>query len=170
MHRLPPKISAAVLLLIASASLACMTILMAMQYVNYFGMMERLKAENLTIIFLPPQQLEAQPDKNELVLGHRMFDVHSIQQISSGKYAVSGLYDDEEKALCDKLSKVLQKNAGHHSQKAAQLLFTFLAVMPVIPTLRAVSFASNSSALHANYCVLISLLNHPVLTPPPKVS
>lgn len=168
MHRLPPKISAAVLLLIAAASLACMVVFTAMQGVNYFEMMAKLKAEKLTIIYLTPQQLEAQPDKDELVLGHRMFDVHSIQQMPSGKYAVSGLYDDEEKALCNELSNVLDKNGGHHSQKAVQLLFSFLAVMPVIPALPAVAFAKDGSALYSKYCVSISLLNHPVLIPPPK--
>ena len=168
MFRLSHKISAAVLLLIASASLACMVVFTAMQGLNYFEMMAKLKAEKLTIIYLTPQQLEAQPDKNELVLGHRMFDVHSIQQLPSGQFAVSGLYDDEEKALCDQVTKVLHKNAGHHSQKAVQLLFTFLAVMPVIPALPAVAFAKDGSALYSKYCVSISLLNHPVLIPPPK--
>lgn len=88
-------------------------------------MEERMEEEYLQTIVLQPEDFIWVKQGKEIKIGHRLFDVKTIQY-KNNQVVFTGLFDTDEDLLHDALAKYLQKQ--QNKQGSSQLTLAFLSI------------------------------------------
>jgi hypothetical protein len=130
-------------------------------------MEERLEKEQLVTITLK-KLIWYKPDK-ELLIEGKMFDVHSVKQLNKESFIVTGIYDDQEKALFQTLN-LLMKKKGNVSKQITQSISIFSYFSPLISnTSQLIPKKLNNHFFAINQKIL-SQFTLSVITPPPNLA
>lgn len=156
---IPRQINSLFLLLLACTPLLYTVSLQLRQRIIQFQMQEKLEMESLISISIPKNKINWHKKNKELIHNNRLFDVKSVKA-DIGNIVFTGLYDDDETILTEKMKDNGKNNSLHqnmlveffhllmgsyHSQKAEsekpiQLSFNFYVIKNVIPLSPYISF------------------------------
>jgi hypothetical protein len=117
------KTTTYLLLLLAAMPLAYTLFMGIQQRVIQHRMKERLETQFLHNITVAEKDVHWMEDEKEIWVNGRMFDIES-SHLQNGVYVFSGLYDEEETALMDRLQKDYHNNSTNSKQLVQ--LFQFL--------------------------------------------
>ena len=130
-------------------------------------MKRQLEIKMLHTITLAKNDVYWLKDGKEIIINGRMFDVKSFQHAGDDKISFTGLYDDEETALVNKVKENQQTDNNAGGKLLAQLFqllqasFNNTTAEVFIPSLHSNSFPGIEQRLASQY---IS-----IFFPPPQV-
>ena len=107
--RLIKAICVIVIFIAATAPLFLSAFFLGGRILIHRSMLEKMEIQHLTTVKIPEESFRWYNLENEIEINGRMFDVKSHKLIN-GVYLVTGLYDEMETALNEKLNKILENN------------------------------------------------------------
>lgn len=115
--KLSKHILAGFLLLLLAVPIISLQYLEGQKFFRQLYMREALEKQELSTIIV--EKLHWVKKDKEILVAGRMFDVKSIK-LAEGKYAVTGLYDDQEKSIRQIIS-LIEKKERDTAQKIGLL-------------------------------------------------
>lgn len=166
MKTVTKKLFTYLLLLLAAFPIIYILIFKFQQQSIRLKMEERLETSVLHTICIPENQVQWMKKGKEIKVDGKMFDIKSFH-IQDGVYVFTGLYDDEETALRDKLEYEQEKNSQNSKQLSQlfQLLQSFYNDPQhdiFFPDAK-----SGSDIIKNNSALLTRFIS--IITPPPRV-
>ncbi len=132
-----------------------------------YSMKRQLESKMLHTITLAKKEVNWLKEGKEILINGRMFDVKSFQPAGNGKISFTGLYDDDETALVNKVGKNQQNENNAGGKLLAQLFqllqssFNNTASEVIIPSLNNNHFPGIEQRLPSQFLTILS--------PPPQV-
>jgi hypothetical protein len=161
------KISASLFILLGFTPLLFIIYTSIKQQEIRQNMKRQLEIKMLHTITLAKKEVHWLKEGKELIINGRMFDVKSFQPAGDGKISFTGLYDDDETSLVNKVRES-QKTGNNTGGKLLAQLFQFLQSSVnntteeiFIPSLHSNSFPGIEQGLASQYITILS--------PPPQV-
>jgi hypothetical protein len=115
------KIAASLFTLLGFAPLLFIIITSAKQQEIRHSMNRQLESKMLHTITLSKKNVHWQRDGKELIINGRMFDVKNFQYAGDDKISFTGLYDEDETALINKIKENQQSETNTGGKLLAQL-------------------------------------------------
>jgi hypothetical protein len=161
------KITALLFTLLGFAPLLFIVITHIKQQEIRHNMNQQLESKMLHTITLSKNDLHWLKDGKELLVNGRMFDVKSFKAVGAGEISFTGLYDDDETALVNKMKRN-QQNENNNGGKLLAQLFQLLqsswnntTAEVFIPVLDKNHFPGIEQCLASPFIIILS--------PPPQV-
>jgi hypothetical protein len=131
------------------------------------NMKRQLEIKMLHTITLAKNDVYWLKEGKEILIDGRMFDVKSFKAVGTGEIRFTGLYDDDETALVNKMKKNQQNENNNGGKLLAQLFqllqssFNNTAEEIFIPSLNCNHFPGIEQSLASQFIIILS--------PPPQV-
>ncbi len=161
------SVMAVVMLVVISIPIGLLTIWKVQQLFQKFEMREKLGHAKLETITIPETAVEWYEEGREIIVDGRLFDVISWQKIpGTVKVSFTGLFDDAETEIKDKMEKLLRKKDKNESAKK-MLAWLFFCPLQDTETISRIYFTNGPDfTLYITHNIPIPDLSVPA--PPPK--
>ena len=161
------KITALLFILLGIAPLLLFVFTSIKQLEIRHNMKQQLEYKMLNTITLAMKDLHWLEEGKEILINGRMFDIKSYQSAGNGKINFTGLYDDDETTLINKI-KENQRNENNGDGKLLAQLFQLLQSSfsntlseTIIPSLNNSYFPGIEQGLASQFITIFS--------PPPQI-
>lgn len=161
------KITAAFLLVLVLAPISFMFVFQVRQQAIQRRMKEKLEDQLLQVIVLNEDNIHWFKPGKEIVLQDRFFDVKHIEHLPDGNARLTGLYDEEETVLVERL----KQTQDEESDNSTQQLVSFFLQIQVLPGDETEAKLFPAIILNLHHCFDDSNLASPfrgIITPPPQ--
>jgi hypothetical protein len=130
-------------------------------------MKDKLELSEARVLHLRSSDIHWIREEKELSINDKLFDVRSLKVEANGDITVSGLFDDAETLLVDRL----EKNQENNNDPGGKQLTKFFQLLLIVPFSKTEQTALRSPSKIVHPCfndTKIASIFKAILTPPPQ--